>query len=81
MSDSNQSSAQNDSITNASNSYDKKNQVEDDFGLKNAADAPDLLINTRVKRIRPLVPPQIIQEDIPLYVIHLISYLLLSNID
>lgn len=29
-------------------------------------DAARLLINTRVKRIRPLVPPQILQEDIPL---------------
>lgn len=46
-------------------------------GTSNTADTPKsaretaeevgkLLINTRVKRIRPLVPPQILQEDIPL---------------
>ena len=38
--------------------------------LETAEEVGKLLINTRVKRIRPLVPPQILQEDYPLCVSH-----------
>jgi hypothetical protein len=40
--------------------------------VETAEEVEKLLINTRVKRIRPLVPPQILQEDYPLYVYHLL---------
>lgn len=35
---------------------------------RSVEDAREKLINTRVKVIRPLIPPQILQEDYPLYV-------------
>jgi hypothetical protein len=38
----------------------------DEISLDNVEDVGKLLINTRVKKIRPLVPPQILEEEIPL---------------
>lgn len=38
-------------------------------------DALAHLENKRVKSTRPLIPPQILQEDLPLYVFHLLAEL------
>ncbi|KAG8798242.1 hypothetical protein FRC16_007635 [Serendipita sp. 398] len=44
----------------------ENNGSQDRFDIETVEESQRLLINTRVKRIRPLVPPQILQEDIPL---------------
>lgn len=51
---------------------------EQNYGVESAEDVEKLLINRRVKRIRPLVPPQILQEDIPTCVISLVTFCLIK---
>ncbi|KAG8807501.1 hypothetical protein FRC17_004431, partial [Serendipita sp. 399] len=40
--------------------------LKSEIEVSSVEEAGRRLINTRVKRIRPLVPPQILQEDIPI---------------
>ncbi|PVF96160.1 putative 3-deoxy-D-arabino-heptulosonate 7-phosphate synthase isoenzyme [Serendipita vermifera] len=52
--------------TTDANGQPSQTNPSEEVNLDNVEDAGRLLINTRVKKIRPLVPPQILEEEIPL---------------